>query len=101
MKQQFAPPANRRLCLTNHAFNRMIERDFSLSDIDFLFQNGRQKRQKNVIKVSLNRQDKPKKKAILKQFVGLLNSTMILDLDGQTVITIYDNYGAQPARFAN
>lgn len=98
MKQQFSPRTSRRLCLTNHAFSRMIERDFSLNDIDFLFQNGRQKKQKDVIKVRLNRQDKPQKKSALKQFLGLIESTMVLDLDGRTVITVYDNYDAPSAR---
>ncbi len=99
MKQQLS--LYRSPCLTNHAFSRMIERDFSLSDVDFLFQNGRRQKQNNVIKVSLNRQDKPKKKPTRKQFLGLLDSTMVLDLDGRTVITIYDNYGAQPARLTH
>lgn len=77
------------LKLSDHAFERSIDRNVSLEEIDFIVEYGYRERRTGAIFCQLRSKNMPKCKMTNRRYGRLVGTTVVLCGCGQHVITLY------------
>jgi len=81
------------LTVTHHAQERQTQRNLSMDDVQFVWDNGRRYRCAGALHVFLGRRDLPGDKATYQRFAHLEGTTLVLDDQyiNPVLITVYRN----------
>jgi hypothetical protein len=79
----------RQFVLTDHAIERMAQRNLTISDVQFTMKHGQRVYRTGVVFIFLGRRDMPDDK--IKQFGRLEGTTVLLNPKTREVVTVYRN----------
>ncbi len=91
MKAKSFSPTSNSVLKTNHACQRMAQRNLSNQDLDFILMVGRRFHRAGVVLIHLCRKDIPARFLRHNQFARLEGTTLVLGRDAPILITVWRN----------
>ncbi len=91
MDKMSVPAVSETLLKSNHARQRMAQRNLSNRDLDFILMVGRRFHRAGVVLIHLCRKDIPARFLRHNQFARLEGTTLVLGRDAPILITVWRN----------